>query len=299
MKIELSIVLPTYNRLYSLKNIFLPSIEKQLNANFELIIIDDHSTDGTADFFLGTDFKKEFPKTSERTRFYSNKTNCGAPKSRNIGAAKADADWIYIVEDDIYIESPHFLRDALDIVKGLTGRVGVLSPQRFDAVATGYYKNPPRSFARVGRLSGEVYIDNSQKYSGYVPTTHASSFILKEAYRQVEEDEKLFFGNTFRDETDLYAGITKLGYTIYYAGDKLQTLHRNDFARTGGQKKVSSMSILHQEAMVWRNHYRYLRKHYSLPAVRLMFFVIVRALKITSNVIRARFIKNMLSRCRV
>ena len=33
----LSIILPTYNRLYSLKSIFLPSLEKQTYKDYELI----------------------------------------------------------------------------------------------------------------------------------------------------------------------------------------------------------------------------------------------------------------------
>jgi glycosyltransferase involved in cell wall biosynthesis len=37
----LSIILPTYNRLYSIKEIFLPSLEKQTFLDYELVVVDD------------------------------------------------------------------------------------------------------------------------------------------------------------------------------------------------------------------------------------------------------------------
>jgi glycosyltransferase involved in cell wall biosynthesis len=41
IKKYLSIVLPTYNRLYSIQEIFLPCLEKQVFLDYELIVIDD------------------------------------------------------------------------------------------------------------------------------------------------------------------------------------------------------------------------------------------------------------------
>lgn len=295
----ISIILPTYNRLYSLKKIILPSLNKQTYKNFELIIIDDCSKDGTEAYFDTLKYKEEFENLKHRIVYVRNEANRGAPYSRNRGVKLAKFTWIYVVEDDVFIENTSFLKLASEIIGEADGDVSVICPQRFDVISGGYYHNPPNSFARIGRFSGEIYIDNSQKYSGVVPTAHASSFVNRDVYLQVLEDENLFFGNTFRDETDLYAGITKLGHKIYYVGDRLQSLHRNDFARNGGQKKVTSNPILRQELMVWHNHYRYLDKHYALPGLRIIAFVLVRFLKILSNLTKIKIIKSTLSKCRI
>ena len=291
----LSIILPTYNRLYSLRQIFLPSLAAQDFSDYELIVIDDAGTDGTDAYFQGKDFAGEFPEVAKRLVFIRNASNAGAPGSRNRGAERAHGEWLYVVEDDVHMEGDDFLSRAVAILRAADPKTGVVSPKRAEAVSKGYYHNPPRSFARIGWLSGEVYLDPDQEYSGFVPNTHASSFVRRDAYLATKEDEELFFGNTFRDESDLYLRIRRQGYKIWYCADRLKTVHRNDLAKSGGQKKVNNLSLLTQERMVWRNHFLYLRKNYRLAYLMQPFFVIVRMVKVASNLLRLPVLKNVLA----
>jgi glycosyltransferase involved in cell wall biosynthesis len=290
----ISIILPTYNRLYSLKSIFLPSLENQDYTDYELIVIDDNSSDDTQRYFT-KELRDSFPKVAGRTVYTKNRLNEGAPASRNKGAHIASGKWLLIVEDDIQLCGNNFLTKANEILIKSANNIAVVSPQRYDSVANGYYSNVDNNFSRVGRLSAEVYIDNSQKYTGIVPTTHASSFILKDVFLRHGTDSINFHGNTFRDETNIYKNITDNNFLILYVGDQLQMLHRNDFAKEGGQKKVKKMSILKQEHMIWSNHFIYLNKHYSFPKLRIIVFVFVRASKIISNITHVYAIKNILS----
>lgn len=294
-----SIVLPTYNRCYSVKQIFLPSLEKQSWQNYELIIVDDASTDETKPYINSAQFSKDFPSVASRTKYIRNYTNRGAPGSRNVGAESATADWIYIVEDDIQIDSDSYMIQAKEICEKQPPTTAVVSPKRMEGVLTGYYHNPKNSFARLGLLSGEVYIDPQQEYSGFVPSTHASSFIRREVFLKHKEDDVNFFGNTFRDESDLYIRITRDGYKIWYCADKLKTLHRNDIAKSGGQKKVNNLGLLNQELMLQRNHYLYLKKHYSLAELRILVFALVRLLKILARITKIDAVKDILAWVRI
>jgi glycosyltransferase involved in cell wall biosynthesis len=294
-----SIVLPTYNRLYSLKEIFLPSLERQKLSDYELIVVDDASTDSTEAYFNSEEFKKDFPNVSGNTSYLRNSNNKGAPGSRNVGANAATGEWIYIVEDDVQIDDKEFLTKAREIIQNQPKDVAVVSPKRMEGVLSGYYNNPGHSFVRLGVLSGEVYIDPKQEYSGFVENTHASSFIRRDVFLNHQEDEKLFFGNTFRDESDVYIRIRKSGFRIWYAADKIQTVHRNDLAKSGGQKKVNNLSLVRQEMMVIKNHYLYLKKNYSLAPIRILFFILVRLVKHLSRVPGLQFLKTGMSLIRL
>lgn len=292
----LSIILPTYNRLYSLDGIFLPSLESQLYTDYELIVIDDASTDNTSDFFNDIDFPKKYPNIFQRLTYIKNPTNLWAPWSRNKGALVAKGTWIWIVEDDIFFQDEMFLKKFEEISTTVQKNVSVISPKRVESISKGYYNNIPKNFTRIGTFSWEIYLDPSQEYSGYVDNTHCSSFIKKDVYLDIWwQDSILFYGNTFRDESDLYFRIRKNWFKILYVGDVLKIIHRNDFALSWGQKKIINKGILTQEYIVMKNHFLYLRKNYSHPLMRLFVFTIIRWIKHFSNITHLPKIKNLLS----
>ena len=291
-----SIILPTYNRLYSLKNIFCPGLEKQMFSHYELIIVDDGSADGTEKYLESDVFRKDFLNCSKKVRYVKNKYNKGAPASRNRGATLATAEWLWIVEDDIQIDKDNFLEEAKNIILKLNSNIAVVSPKLQESLNhIGYYKNPKNNFVRLGILSGEIYMDPDQEYSGYVLSAHGCTFIKKNVFNKFQEDEKLFYGNTYRDESDLYFRISKAGYKIYYCGNVLKVTHRNDFAQYGGQKTIRTQNLLEKRIMTFKNHYLYLNKNYNFPQIRILFFIFIRGIRYFSNIKQLKFIRFFLS----
>jgi GT2 family glycosyltransferase len=84
-----SIVIPTYNRL-SLLQRTLASVRKQSNADFEVIIIDDGSTDGTREWLASNG---EFPRVIKQS-------NRGPGAARNVGARAAQGDYVAFLDSD-------------------------------------------------------------------------------------------------------------------------------------------------------------------------------------------------------
>jgi glycosyltransferase involved in cell wall biosynthesis len=88
---KISVILPTFNRAQSLRRA-IASVLTQGYRNFELIIIDDGSTDATAQVIA------EF--NSEGVRTIAGSTNRGANWARNQGVAQARGEIVCFLDSD-------------------------------------------------------------------------------------------------------------------------------------------------------------------------------------------------------
>ncbi|MEK5767478.1 glycosyltransferase [Acinetobacter schindleri] len=102
----ISVYIPTYNRLELLKRA-VQSVQNQTYKNFEIIIVDDNSSDGTQDFLVG------LAKVDSRIRYFFKNKNSGACVSRNIAINLAQGELITGLDDDDYF-LPHRLEFFLD-----------------------------------------------------------------------------------------------------------------------------------------------------------------------------------------
>lgn len=102
----ISVYIPTYNRLELLKRA-VQSVLNQTYKNFEIIIVDDNSSDGTQDFLVG------LAKVDSRIRYFFKDKNSGACVSRNIAINLAQGELITGLDDDDYF-LPHRLEFFLD-----------------------------------------------------------------------------------------------------------------------------------------------------------------------------------------
>ena len=81
-----SIIIPTYNRAKFITNA-INSVINQSYKNWELIIIDDGSTDNTAEVV------RKIAKNDTRIKYHYQK-NAERSAARNNGISKALGDWI-------------------------------------------------------------------------------------------------------------------------------------------------------------------------------------------------------------
>lgn len=96
---KLSVVIPTYNRLPVLRRV-LTSLEKQETNEFEVIVVDDGSSDGTEDFL--SSFAPPFPFQRHRQE------NAGPARARNRGVEMAEGEIVGFFGDDTIL-SEHCL----------------------------------------------------------------------------------------------------------------------------------------------------------------------------------------------
>lgn len=88
----ISVIIPTYNRRELLKNA-IESVLNQKNVNFELIVVDDGSTDGTKEIV------KKYPLK------YIYQENKGPSSARNKGILNSNGNFIsFLDSDDLWAE---------------------------------------------------------------------------------------------------------------------------------------------------------------------------------------------------
>lgn len=102
-----SVVIPTYNRANTLKQC-LEYLQKQQSRNFEVIVIDDGSTDETKQVVA------EVAKTSWLDLHYHYQKNKKQGSARNLGIQKAKNEIILFLGDDI-LALPHLIENHLEI----------------------------------------------------------------------------------------------------------------------------------------------------------------------------------------
>ena len=89
----ITIMTPTYNRAYVLPRLY-DSLCQQTRRDFEWLVIDDGSTDGTAELIFDYRVKSDFSIN------YYYKENGGKHRAINEGVVHATGDWIIIVDSD-------------------------------------------------------------------------------------------------------------------------------------------------------------------------------------------------------
>lgn len=101
----ISIVLPTYNGSQYIRE-SIDSILVQSFSDWELIIVDDCSTDSTPDII------EEYVKKDNRIKMFHNETNLKLPASLNVGFEKAQGKYLTWTSDDNV-----YLSNAIDSMK--------------------------------------------------------------------------------------------------------------------------------------------------------------------------------------
>lgn len=143
-QVKITVFTPTYNRAYIIEGLYR-SLQRQSFTDFEWLVVDDGSTDGTEELFQC--WKKEddyFP-----IRYYK-KANGGKCRAINQGLDLANGELFFTVDSDDYLTD-----DALEKVQGWFDDihdekiVGIVANRGFSAEETRNY------------LFDEEYLDKS------------------------------------------------------------------------------------------------------------------------------------------
>lgn len=104
-----SVITPVYNKEKYIEAT-IQSVKSQTYENWELVIVDDCSTDQSAEIV------KQYAKNDERIRYYLNENNSGAAESRNRAIELSKGEYIaFLDSDDLW--SPDKLEKQLEFMQ--------------------------------------------------------------------------------------------------------------------------------------------------------------------------------------
>lgn len=130
---QITVIIPTYNRQEHLKR-SVNSVLKQSYQNFQLIVVDDGSTDGSA-FYIEN---LAHPKIKLITQ-----NNRGVSSARNIGIVAAQTEWIaFLDSDDEWF--PQKLQAQVDFIQKNPHLEFIHSNEIWNR--NGVRVNPPKKF---------------------------------------------------------------------------------------------------------------------------------------------------------
>ena len=93
---KVSVIIPVYNPDLSLLDRAVRSVQERLYTDFELLLIDDCSTDQRVLAYL------EKQSADDRIRIIHQKENGGVSEARNRGILEAVGEWIAFLDQDDY-----------------------------------------------------------------------------------------------------------------------------------------------------------------------------------------------------
>ena len=109
MKELVSIITPTYNSAKFIEET-IQSVQSQTYSNWEMIIVDDGSTDTTVKIIEG------IIKQDDRIQFHKLENNSGPAVARNTAIGKAKGEYLTFIDaDDIWF--PNFIKNSIDVIK--------------------------------------------------------------------------------------------------------------------------------------------------------------------------------------
>lgn len=241
-EIFVSVIIPTYNRAASIERA-VRSVLEQAYKHFELIVIDDGSTDRT----------KEILEQFSTIKYIYCK-NGGVSKARNIGIEMAQGDWIaFLDSDDEWL--PHKLEKQIAVIKEKEDTVCVHSDEIW--VRNGVRVNQMKKHKKGG---GEQFIP-SLALCLISPST---VILKKEIFKKIGPFREDF---PVCEDYDLWLKLTSL-YSVEYVDEVLIKKyggHEDQLSR-----KLKAMDFYRIKAIDWILEHRNLSELYQKEATSVL-----------------------------
>lgn len=257
-----SVIIVTYNRKGDIAKC-LESVLKNVYDNFEIIVVDNASSDGTADFLR--------KKYNSKIKLIKSEKNLMAGGGRNFGAKNAIGEYFLFIDSDNIVDKNMITELVLGIDKIKdAGMVGPLM----------YYFSDPKKIWWAGAdinlwTSKTNYIGINEydegQYNDIIKVGHIPNvFMLKKDVwmdvNGIDADYVMHY-----EESDLAEKIKKCGYEPYLV-PKAKTWHNVPLSN---EKNIRNYGGESPERTYYTARNRVLFMRRNAPKINYLFFVLI------------------------
>ena len=239
---KVSVIIPTYNQAKFIDKA-IESVLKQSYQDFEIIVINDGSTDNTEEIVKNySDF---------RIRYICQANNMGVSEARNTGIKVSRGDYIALLDsDDEFL--PERLIKQVQILQNKSSEVGVVCSWSYNIDEKGNYI----SKRCLPRKDGYIYEDLLSTNPISVPTV----LIRKECFEKVGIFDNLLDG---QEDWDMWIRIAKY-YKFFLIKIPLakRRIHPNRASNLLEKKIVTAKRIIKKHINELKNRRNIHSKHY-------------------------------------
>jgi GT2 family glycosyltransferase len=258
MNVDLSIIIVNYNVKEFLQNLIYSIYKATQKINYEIIIVDNASDDGSVEFL-----QEKFPNI----KLIVNENNLGFSKANNIGLSIAMGKYILLLNPDTIVQEDTFERMINFFERtpdaGMAG-CKILNPDgTLQLACRRSFPGPWTSFCKVTGLSNLfpgsrffakynlTYLDENQTYE--VDAISGSFMMIrKETYEKVGKLDEQFF--MYGEDLDWCYRVQNEGYKVYYVHDT-QIIHYK-----GESTKRSSID---ETKIFYNAMHLFVKKHFA------------------------------------
>ncbi|MBZ4687992.1 MAG: glycosyl transferase family 2 [Clostridiales bacterium] len=255
---DLSVIIVSYNNKKLLKQTIDSIYDTRQNINFEIIVVDNKSTDGSVELI-----KQNY----NQVKLIENKNNLGFSKANNIGIKQSKGRYILllnsdtIVTDNCFEKCIKYMKQHPDI--GALGCKVVLPDGKLDPACKRSFPTPEVSFYRMTGLS--KLFPKSKRFGKYNLTyldedeihevdclVGAFMMVKRETIEQVGLLDEDFF--MYGEDIDWCYRIKNAGWKIVYYPEA-QIIHYK-----GGSSDKKNPKLIYE---FYRSMYLFYNKHYK------------------------------------
>jgi GT2 family glycosyltransferase len=215
-KDSVAVTIVTYNSGRFIRRC-IESVLEQRYPHKEIIIIDNASTDGTADIL------EQF---EDRCQVYYNEENIGFAAAQNQAIALSDSAWVLTLNPDVLL-LPNFIQALVDAGQA-DGRIGTLCgklltmtahfeiPEKPVVDSTGIYFNP--MLRHLDRGSQQVDNGHYLQYEYVFGATAAAALYRRSMIEDIAVDGEFFDSDFFvyREDADVAWRAQLMGWKCLY-----------------------------------------------------------------------------------
>lgn len=188
--VKISVVIVSFNSSKFIKSC-LDSVYGQDYNDYEVIVVDNGSRDGTGEFI-----KQHYSEVI----LIENKSNLGACRARNQGIEVSRGEWVLTLDCDVVLSRGFFL-SFIKTIDNLPEKTGIVQPKIFDSdrktiYSCGIYLSWFRRFYDVGKgIKENGQFSESKNIFG---ACSAAAFYKRKMLEEIKEDtgyfdERFFF----------------------------------------------------------------------------------------------------------